>query len=265
MKKIAALVLTFVMLISFPVFAAAAEKTEISFDKKSSDDGKIIVDVILSEDGDPCMLQFCVEYDSAVLDCVSAVSGEVFSGISAPIINKTEGKIYLIWDALKPLENGGTVLRLEFSQKSGGKTTAVKIAESEEFIIANSDFEEIGSIKAPLEIVTSGSSVEAENLPKAKIRRMKHLQPIPKIQLQKKNLPNRILPKNRRIHRQKAAILPPWRKMRKMNLPKAKTLPNLPKGKTEKRKTFLWSNLPGQKGKRKIFPGFGSLSAQPQL
>ncbi|MBR3952234.1 MAG: hypothetical protein IKJ82_01260 [Oscillospiraceae bacterium] len=164
MKKFVSIFLALVMILSFSVTAFAAETTEVSLNKYSSDDEKIIVDVDLSKKGDPCMLQFCVAYDSSVLDCVSVVSGNAFSASTAPTINKTEGKIYFVWDALSPLKDGGTVLRIEFTPKVSNKTTSIRIDdETEEFIVANENFEGIGKIKGDLEIVTG--DVPSSNVP----------------------------------------------------------------------------------------------------
>ena len=160
MKKFAAIILTLALIMIFSVTAFAAEKTEVSLKKYSSDEDKIVVDVELSKKGDPCMLQFCVAYDSSVLDCVSVTSGDAFSEASAPTINKTDGKIYFIWDALSPLKGGGTVLRIEFAAKESNTKTSVWIDETEDFVVANENFEEIGKIKGSLEFKTGKVSAE---------------------------------------------------------------------------------------------------------
>ncbi len=159
MKKFLVLLISLIIISGFSVCAFASETAEISL-SYTSEDGKIIVEVDLSENGEPCMIQFCVAYDSGLLECVSAVSGDAFSGISAPLINSTEGKIIFVWDALSPLENGGTVMKMEFLPKENNKTASVWIDQTEDFIIANENFEEIGSVKGNVEFNTGGSSSE---------------------------------------------------------------------------------------------------------
>lgn len=169
MKKFAVLFLALILSLAFSVNAFAAE---VSFGSESSGDGNLTVEVNLSDEGEPCMVQFCVAYDPSVIECVSAVSGEVFAGESEPLINITNGKIYFIWDSLKPLKEGGTLLKIEFSQKTDNKDISVGIDESEDFIIANSKFEEIGSVKGSVEIaakVPSSNEKEPEESSSSKI------------------------------------------------------------------------------------------------
>lgn len=143
MKKLLSMFLLCFLLVlsSVTVFAANAE---INFVTYESDDGeKTYVDVTITEN-EASMIQFCVDYDSETLECVSATAGDVFSGKSAPLINKTEGKIYFIWDSLTALKDSGTLLHIEFvrKDKSGSE---VGIDEDESFIVANSKFETVGT------------------------------------------------------------------------------------------------------------------------
>ena len=161
MKKLFSVIICAFFLMQFSVAAFAAENAEISFDTYSSDgNGNVCVDVNISENGDPAMLQFCVAYDSSVLDIVSVTTGDAFSGNSSPVINQIDGKIYFIWDSFQPLEDGGTMLHVEFSQKSN-KETEVWIDETESFVVADSSFNDIGVIEGQAEI-KAGSEIKPE-------------------------------------------------------------------------------------------------------
>lgn len=125
------------------VTAFAADNAKIEFITYESDDGeRTYVDVTITEN-EASMLQFCVDYDSEKLECVSATAGGVFSGKNAPLINKTEGKIYFIWDSLTPLKDSGTLLHIEFIKKNDSGSE-VGVDEEESFIVANSKFETVG-------------------------------------------------------------------------------------------------------------------------
>lgn len=152
MKKIFVFLLTVLVLVSSSVCVFASEKADISFDTYSSEDGeRICVDVIISGGGTPSMMQYCVNYDSNVLEFVSASVGGAFSGNSAPVINHVEGKIYFIWDSLTPLSSGGTMIHIEFVSIEK-KDTSVGIDETETFIVADSNFNEIGNVTGSAEI-----------------------------------------------------------------------------------------------------------------
>ncbi len=152
MKKIFVILLMILILISSSVCVFASEKSDISFDTYSSEDGeRICVDVIISGGGTPSMMQYCVSYDSSILECVSVSVGGAFSGNNAPIINHVEGKIYFIWDSLTPLSSGGTMIHIEFVSIEE-KDTSVGIDETETFIVADSNFTEIGNVTGSAEI-----------------------------------------------------------------------------------------------------------------
>lgn len=162
MKKIFVFLLTFLILISSSVCVFASEKSDISFDTYSSEDGeRVCVDVIISGGGTPSMMQYCVSYDSNVLEFVSVSFGGVFSGNNAPTVNHVEGKIYFIWDSLTPLSSGGTMIHIEFVPIAE-KDTSVGIDETETFIVADSDFNEIGNIAGSAEIDLAEDSGKEE-------------------------------------------------------------------------------------------------------
>ena len=145
MKKIISLLAVFVMLFGLSTEVFAEENAGISFKKYYSEETKTYsVDVILSGNSKPAMIQFCVAYDSDVLECTSVVAGNIFSSTLAPTINRTLGKIYIVWDALSPLEGSGIIARLEFSVKTFDEDGSVWIDTTEEdFVILTYDFEEI--------------------------------------------------------------------------------------------------------------------------
>ncbi len=130
----------------------ASENAEISFDTYSSEKGgNVCVDINISKDGDPVMLQYCVAYDSSALEIVSVTTGDAFSGNSSPVINQTDGKIYFIWDSFNPIEEGGTMLHVEFAPKTE-EDTEVWIDRNESFVVADAYFNDIGTVKGKAEI-----------------------------------------------------------------------------------------------------------------
>lgn len=152
MKKIIAFFLLASMLVLSGISAFGAEKSNVSFSTyQSEENGNICVDVVISGSGTPSMMQFCVAYDGSVLEYVLSSAGDAFAGNNDPIINHTGGRIYFIWDSLTPLSPGGTMLHIEFIPIAE-QDTSVHIDPSETFIIANSDFEEIGVITGSAEI-----------------------------------------------------------------------------------------------------------------
>lgn len=152
MKRLLSVVFCVFLLACFSVTAFADENAEISFDTYSSENkGNVCVDINISEDGNPVMLQYCVAYDSSALDVVSVTTGDAFSGNSSPVINQTDGKIYFIWDSFTPLDDGGTMLQIEFAPKNEEKTE-VWIDQSESFVVADSSFNDIGTVNGKAEI-----------------------------------------------------------------------------------------------------------------
>lgn len=152
MKKITALFLMALVVLFSAVSAFAAEKADISFDTYSSENGEnICVDVLISENGNPSMMQFCIAYDDSILDCVIVSAGDAFVGNNSPIINQIDGRIYFIWDSLTPLGSGGTMIHIEFVPKEA-TDTSVGIDLNETFIVADANFEEIGNITGSAEI-----------------------------------------------------------------------------------------------------------------
>ncbi len=166
MKKIISVVLLCLLTFFLEATVFAAGNAEIKFVTYESDDGeKSYVDVTITEN-EASMIQFCVDYDSEVLECVSATAGDVFSGKSAPLINKTEGKIYFIWDSLTPLKDGGTLLHIEFARKKSSDSE-VGIDEEESFIVANSKFETVGTPGESIKIEGEEEESSSSSMPDA--------------------------------------------------------------------------------------------------
>lgn len=152
MKRLLSLLLAAIFLTFSGTAVFASENAEISFDTYSSENGKkVCVDVNISKDGNPVMLQYCVAYDSSALEVVSVTTGDAFSGNSSPLVNPTDGKIYFIWDSFDPIKEGGTMLHVEFAPKTEDKTE-VWIDETETFVVADSSFNEIGTVSGKAEI-----------------------------------------------------------------------------------------------------------------
>lgn len=159
MKKIISVILFLIIVAACGVSSFAAENAEISFKTSGPDaNGKVVVDVVISDGGEPTMLQFCVAYDSAKLECVSVNAGNALSGNLAPVINVTDGQIYFVWDSLTPLASGGTLLQIEFRLKDGNKNASAWIDENEEFIVADDNFDFIGTIAGKAEISAAENS-----------------------------------------------------------------------------------------------------------
>ncbi|MBQ7874503.1 MAG: Ig-like domain-containing protein [Oscillospiraceae bacterium] len=164
MKKILSFVLFAVIFAAFGVSSFAAESAEISFNTVGPDEnGKVFVDVVISGSSEPSMLQFCVAYDSEKLDCVSVNAGNAFSGNLAPTINAAEGKIFFVWDSLNPINGSGTLLRIEFAPKAASLETSVWIDESEDFIVSDESFENIGVIGAKADISVSENAEDSSS------------------------------------------------------------------------------------------------------
>ena len=157
MKKIVSVFLLITMLICSSVFALAEETKELSFNTYDSEEGEnICVDIVVSGTGNPAMMQFCVAYDSSILEVVSVSYGDAFTGAIAPVINITDGKIYFIWDSLNPLGGNGTVLHIVYRQKNE-KGTSVYIDQNESFVVADSSFNDIGFVNGEAKIGNTSS------------------------------------------------------------------------------------------------------------
>ncbi len=122
---------------------SASEQARLWFEMKSEASGYTVT---LNLDGksEPEMLQFCIEFDNDRLELVSISEGEVFKETNAPTLsNNEEGKIYFVWDALSPL-NDGRLLVMQFRTKEGVTGTAhIGFAEDYEVIAADDDLNEI--------------------------------------------------------------------------------------------------------------------------
>ena len=167
MKKILSVFLLVLILVCSSLSAFAAESKELSFNTYDSKNNEnICVDVVISGTGKPSMMQFCLAYDSDVLEVESINFGDAFDGATAPMINHIDGKIYFIWDSLNALQNNGTVLNIEY-KKLSEKGTSVYIDKTESFVVADSSFKDIGVVKGEATIagsssvsISSGSSSE---------------------------------------------------------------------------------------------------------
>lgn len=151
MRKITSVLLAAILILLLSANVFAAEKAQLSFKKYPSSSGGYFVEVLLSGDSKPAIMQFCVAFDNTVVECISAVSGGAFSGNTEPTINITEGKIYFAWDSLTPVESG-TVLIMEFCFKNPEKASSVYIDSKEEFLVYTENNEEIMTEKGSTEI-----------------------------------------------------------------------------------------------------------------
>ena len=119
MKNKHPLRLILVLLLVFACFCSSAfaeEQAGLGLEMKT-DEADYAVTVQLRGTSGLEMLQFCLRYDDEKLALQSVVPGEVFMKQTVPTISATEpGRVYLVWDALSPLENGA-LLELRFTAK----------------------------------------------------------------------------------------------------------------------------------------------------
>lgn len=165
MKKIISVILFAVIVAMSGVCSFAAGTAEVSFNTSGPDSsGKVVVEVIVSGSCEPTMLQFCVAYDSAKLECVSVNVGSVFSGKTSPLMNVTNGKIFFIWDSLSPIK-GGTLLNIEFMPKVDSGSASVWIDETQELIVSDDSFVNVGTAgqKAEIDFSKTSESTSSES------------------------------------------------------------------------------------------------------
>ncbi|MGN0629624.1 MAG: Ig-like domain-containing protein [Oscillospiraceae bacterium] len=145
MKRISLLFLATFLLITGCVQVFAAENdTNIIMDVISEPSSEnAIVNIVISGNSEPEMIQFCLGYDPDKMECVSASVGSVLSGNTAPTINVENGKIYFVWDSLRPITTEGVLLQLEFKSIDKQADSEIWIDKEKSFIIADESFNNI--------------------------------------------------------------------------------------------------------------------------
>lgn len=159
-KRVFAQLVYAVLLFGVLLLPVYAEGASITMTPTQVDAEMITVSVDISEASDAAMLQFAVGYDPEMLEVLSVSVGSVFSGKSAPTVNaKVSGRIYLAWDALAPLEDGGSLLVIRAKQLHPEQRTALFVDLNEEFVVMSGEFEEIPT--ATPDLILEGKQTEA--------------------------------------------------------------------------------------------------------
>ncbi len=147
MKRILSLFVLLTMIFSLETTAFADDGAGIHIES-SSDAGKSTVNVVLTGDTNPEMIQFCMNYDPEKMVCINALAGSALKGNSAPVINVKDGKIYFVWDSLNPIKEDGVLLSVEFESVDNKEDAEVSIESGKGLIVAGKDFKNV----APQEV-----------------------------------------------------------------------------------------------------------------
>lgn len=145
MKKIKLFFLiTFLLIIGRVQTFAAENEANIIMDVISETNSEnSIVNIVISGDSEPEMIQFCLGYDPDKMECASASVGSALSGNTAPTINVENGRIYFVWDSLRPIAAEGVVLQLEFKSIDKQADSEIWLDKEKSFIIADGSFNNI--------------------------------------------------------------------------------------------------------------------------
>lgn len=131
---------------SFRIVSFGDDK-QFSLDVSDGEDGSVNVSVSYYGEKKPVAVQFAIEYDAEKLECVETASGDAISGMTAPIINETNGKIYFVWDSLNASQEG-TFLNIKFKERAETASGAeVGIDTNESFIFVDENYSPIVSSK----------------------------------------------------------------------------------------------------------------------
>ena len=131
----------------------------------TADGANYTVSVQLSGASGIEMLQFCLKYDAEKLVLQSARAGDLFQGRTLPTFTAKEpGRVYFVWDALSPLEDG-ILLELYFSTADSASSGSARICFDDDYetFAADAEFNEISLSKAELEIPVSVVQVPASD------------------------------------------------------------------------------------------------------
>lgn len=145
-KRILCLIAIILLIMSFRIVSFGDDK-QFSLDVSDGEDGSVNVSVSYHGEKKPVAVQFAIEYDAEKLECVETASGDAISGMTAPIINETDGKIYFVWDSLNASQEG-TFLNIKFKEKAETASGAeVGIDTNENFIFVDESYSPIVSSK----------------------------------------------------------------------------------------------------------------------
>lgn len=165
------------MCFSFQSLAESKAEIKIEIGSPNST-GAYPVIVTLSKNTDVEMIQFTLGYDSEKLELLSYAVGNAFIGKTAPTLsNPSNGTVCFVWDALAPLNDGGTLLTLEVKPRSNASGAAqLWFNYDEDFVFADANYQQVaieaqgteidlGALPAtsPLPTATSGTDIEGYN------------------------------------------------------------------------------------------------------
>ncbi|MBR3934966.1 MAG: hypothetical protein IKJ57_00260, partial [Oscillospiraceae bacterium] len=143
MKKIIAVIfaLVLVLVCSVTAFSGTAKVLKFVSEPFTEENGTQTVDLVAENIGEITMLQFAIEYDETKLQ-VESVTAAKFSGATT---NYSEpGVIFIVWDALSPVNIDGTVATITFRAVSDVLCeTSIGFIEGEDLIVADKNFMEI--------------------------------------------------------------------------------------------------------------------------
>lgn len=111
------------------------------------------------------MLQFCISYDSELIELKNVTAGTVFKGISYPTVSgDIPGKLFFSWDALKPLKPG-QLLILQFIPKENVSGIAqIWIDGNEDFIAADGNYQAVDLIRNNVQFVIETPDSDDDSL-----------------------------------------------------------------------------------------------------
>lgn len=135
-----------VLLLGFSINTLAANSGTLTIQTSQvNTSGEYTAAIILSKNTNAEMIQFCLRYDSDMLELLSIAAGDAFAGITAPTISKPKsGTVYFVWEALSPLNQGGTLVSLTFRAKPGSQGEAsIWFDYEEDFIFADADYQSL--------------------------------------------------------------------------------------------------------------------------
>ena len=141
MKKLMALALAVVMVLSLGVTAIAEEKPNLKFETEpftqegQTKDVKLVAENV----GEVTMLQLAIAYDAEKLELVNLVVEEPFA--DGDINDAITGEIYIVWDSNKAASIDGVIATMTFKAISDELGEAkLGFVEGEDFIISDSGY-----------------------------------------------------------------------------------------------------------------------------
>ena len=146
LRELCTIALVFIISTNFAFHSIAESNGQISIESGSLDStGVYQISVVLSKNTNIEMIQFTLGYDSEKLELLTYAVGSAFSGKTAPTIsNPSNGIVCFVWDALSPLNEGGTLLTLDVKPRTNASgVTQVWFNYDEDFVFADADYQQV--------------------------------------------------------------------------------------------------------------------------